>query len=201
MDAQEWDERYSEHDHLWSVTPNLFVADRLKGVRPGRGLDVAAGEGRNAIWLASLGWKMTAVDFSEVATSRGRSHSDEVEFVVADVTAWEPDGVFDLILMAYLHLSAADFEDLVRRSRGWLATGGELFLIGHDVSNIDQGWGGPQYPDILWDVPLVVEWLEGMTIVEAQVVNRPVETDEGRRYARDALIRARVVPPEGGATP
>jgi hypothetical protein len=46
----------------------------------------------------------------------------------------------------------------------------------------------------------VVEWLEGMTIVEAQVVNRPVETDEGRRYARDALIRARVAPPEGGST-
>jgi SAM-dependent methyltransferase len=191
VDSQEWDERYSEHDHLWSVTPNLFVADRLNGAKPGRGLDVASGEGRNAIWLASLGWEMTAVDFSEVATARGRSHSDDVDFVVADVTAWEPDGVFDLILMAYLHLTAPDFEDLVRRSRSWLAPGGELFLIGHDVSNIDQGWGGPQYPGILWDVPVVVEWLEEMTIVEAEVVNRPVETDEGRRYARDALIRAR----------
>jgi SAM-dependent methyltransferase len=192
MDAQEWDERYQEHDHLWSVTPNLFVADRLKGAKPGRGLDLASGEGRNAIWLASLGWEMTAVDFSEVATARGRSHSEDVDFVVADVTAWEPDGSFDLILMAYLHLTAPDFEDLVLRSRGWLAPDGELFLIGHDLSNIEQGWGGPQYPDILWDVPVVVEWLEGMTIVEAEVVNRPVETDEGRRYARDALIRARV---------
>jgi SAM-dependent methyltransferase len=191
VDSQEWDERYSEHDHLWSVTPNLFVADRLNGAKPGRGLDVASGEGRNAIWLASLGWEMTAVDFSEVATARGRSHSDDVDFVVADVTAWEPDEVFDLILMAYLHLTASDFEDLVRRSRSWLAPGGEMFLIGHDVSNIDQGWGGPQYPGILWDVPVVVEWLEEMTIVEAEVVNRPVETDEGRRYARDALIRAR----------
>jgi SAM-dependent methyltransferase len=192
VDSQEWDERYSEHDHLWSVTPNLFVADRLNGAKPGRGLDVASGEGRNAIWLASLGWEMTAVDFSEVATARGRSHSDDVDFVVADVTAWEPDEVFDLILMAYLHLTASDFEDLVRRSRSWLAPGGEMFLIGHDVSNIDQGWGGPQYPEILWDVPVVVEWLEGMTVVEAAVVNRPVETEEGRRYARDALIRARV---------
>jgi SAM-dependent methyltransferase len=192
VDSQEWDERYSEHDHLWSVTPNLFVADRLNGAKPGRGLDVASGEGRNAIWLASLGWEMTAVDFSEVATARGRSHSDDVDFVVADVTAWEPDEVFDLILMAYLHLTASDFEDLVRRSRSWLAPGGEMFLIGHDVSNIDQGWGGPQYPGILWDVPVVVEWLEGMTVVEAAVVNRPVETEEGRRYARDALIRARV---------
>lgn len=191
MDPGDWDERYREHDHLWSVTPNIFVADRLKGADPSRGLDLAAGEGRNAIWLASLGWEMTAVDFSEVAIARGRSHSEEVEFIVADITRWEADGVFDLILMAYLHLTVSDFESLVRRSTGWLAPGGELFLIGHDVSNIEEGWGGPQYPEILWDVPEVVGWLDGMTIVEAEVVNRPVDTDEGRRYARDALIRAR----------
>lgn len=192
MVAQGWDERYQSHDHLWSVTPNIFVADRLKGAAPGRGVDIAAGEGRNAIWLASLGWEMTAVDFSEVATARGRSHSEAVDFVVADVTTWEPDGVFDLVLMAYLHLTAADFESLVRRSRDWLASGGELFLIGHDVSNVDDGWGGPEDPEILWDVPEVVGWLEGMTVVEAEVVNRPVDSDDGRHYARDALVRARV---------
>jgi hypothetical protein len=93
--------------------------------------------------------------------------------------------------MAYLHLAAADFEALVRRVSGWLEPGGELFLIGHDVSNIDQGWGGPQDPGILWDALEIVRWLEGMAIVESLVVRRPVETDEGRRYARDALIRAR----------
>jgi hypothetical protein len=114
-----------------------------------------------------------------------------VEFVVADITEWEPEGQFDLILMAYLHLTAPDFESLVRRCRGWLAPEGELFLVGHDASNIDQGWGGPQYSEILWDVPEILEWLKGMTIIEAEVVNRPVETDEGRRYARDALVRAR----------
>jgi SAM-dependent methyltransferase len=191
MDAHEWDDRYREHEHLWSVTPNLFVADRLRGATPGRGLDLASGEGRNSIWLASLGWRMTAVDFSEVATARGRSNSDDVEFIVADITDWEPEGRFDLILMAYLHLAAADFEALVRRVSGWLEPGGELFLIGHDVSNIDQGWGGPQDPGILWDALEIVRWLEGMAIVESLVVRRPVETDEGRRYARDALIRAR----------
>ena len=192
MDARDWDERYREHDHLWSVTPNLFVADRLSQADPGRGLDLAAGEGRNSIWLSSKGWRMTAVDFSEVAISKGRSKSDDVEFVVADITEWEPEDSFDLILMAYLHLASHEFESLVRRSTGWLAPGGELFLIGHAVSNLDQGWGGPPSPEVLWDVPVVVSWLEGMTIVEAEVVNRPVDTEEGRRHARDALIRARV---------
>ncbi|HEY4606134.1 MAG TPA: class I SAM-dependent methyltransferase, partial [Acidimicrobiia bacterium] len=75
MDSADWDQRYLEADRLWSATPNLFVADRLRHLAPGRGLDLAAGEGRNAIWLASLGWKMTAVDFSEVAVARGSAQS------------------------------------------------------------------------------------------------------------------------------
>jgi len=191
VDAAEWDERYRSHEHLWSVTPNLFVADRLGGVPPGRGLDLAAGEGRNAIWLASLGWDMTAVDFSEVAINKGKAQSDDVEFLIADVRTWETEQRFDLVLIAYLHLDSGDYETIVRRARDWLAPGGELFLIGHDVSNITDGWGGPQYPELLWDVSEVLGWLDGLVIVEAVVVNRPVDTDDGRKYARDTLVRAR----------
>lgn len=192
MDAFAWDERYRNTERLWSEGPNLFVADRLAGAEPGRGLDLAAGEGRNAVWLASRGWKMTAVDFSAVAVQRGREQSEAVEWVEADVLDWEPDDRFDLILIAYLQVPAPDLEKVVRRAREWLGPGGELFLIGHDVSNLEDGWGGPQHPDLLWEVPALVGWLEGTTLVEAQVVRRPVETNEGRRYARDALVRARV---------
>ena len=191
MDAAEWDERYRGHDHVWSVTPNLFVADRLGSSTPGSGLDLAAGEGRNAIWLASLGWEMTAVDFSEVAVGKGRARSEGVDFVVGDVRTWEPEQTFDLILIAYLHLTPPDYETVVRRAEDWLAPGGELFLIGHDVSNLAEGWGGPQYPELLWDVPEVLGWLDGMAIIEAEVVKRPVDTDDGRKYARDTLVRAR----------
>lgn len=196
MDAFEWDQRYRSTDRLWSATPNLFVADRLKTIPPGRGLDLAAGEGRNAIWLASLGWKMTAVDFSGVAVERGSAHTDEVEFVVADVLEWEPADSYDLILVAYLHLVASEFHAILLKAREWLASDGELFLIGHDVSNVSDGWGGPQYPEVLWDVPGIVGLLDGMFIVEAQVVRRPVETEDGPRFARDALVRARPRPPQ-----
>ena len=193
MDATDWDERYRSSDQLWSVTPNLFVADRLADVAPGRGLDLASGEGRNAIWLAERGWAMTAVDFSAVASSRATAQSDLVEFVVADVLTWEPDSRFDLVLITYLHLMPPDFEQVIRASREWLAPGGELFLIGHDVSNIEHGHGGPQVPEILWSVPDLLAWLDGMTVIEAQVVRRPVATGEGRVFARDALVRVRAL--------
>lgn len=170
----------------------MFVADRLAHAEPGVGLDVASGEGRNAVWLAERGWEMTAVDFSEVAIERGRAASDDVDFVVADVLEWEPGKRYDLALIAYLHLHEEDMRQVIERVASWLKPGGELFLIGHDESNIAEGHGGPQVPEILTKVEATVEWLDGLEIVEAQVVRRPVETDDGQVFARDALVRARV---------
>ncbi len=192
MDRKSWDQRYQATERLWSVEPNMFVADRLGPSQPGVGLDVASGEGRNAIWLASRGWKMTAVDFSEVAVEKGRSQTDQVGFVVADVLTWEPPERYDLVLVAYLHLPETQMREVIERVASWLRPGGELFLIGHDESNIEEGHGGPQVPEILTRVESIVEWLPGLDVVEAQVVNRPVETDQGRVFARDSLVRARV---------
>lgn len=190
MDATDWDEKYRAADRLWSVEPNVFVADRLGSHRAGTGLDLASGEGRNAIWLAAQGWDMTAVDFSQTAVERGRQVSDEVEWVVADVRVWEPtEGErFDLIVVAYLHLPMVDLEAMTRRAVDWLASGGELFMVGHDRTNIEHGVGGPQYPEILWDVEEIVPWLDGLDILEAEVVERDVP---GGGVALDALIRAR----------
>ena len=137
---------------------------------------------------------MTAVDFSGVAVAKGIGQGSGAEFVVADVLDWEPTGEFDLVLIAYLQLREADFEKVVRRSAQWLSPGGEIFLVGHHTSNIEQGWGGPQFLEVLWDVERIVDWIDGLTVVEAGVVRRPLETDDGPRFARDALVRAQAPP-------
>jgi hypothetical protein len=137
---------------------------------------------------------MTAVDFSEVAAEKGRAAAEAVDFVVDDVLTWEPEMGFDLILIAYLHLPEGELSAVVTRVTNWLEPGGEIFMIGHDRSNIDEGYGGPQVLEILWDVQTIRPWLDGLTVVEAQVVRRPVETDDGTVYARDTLIRARAIP-------
>jgi SAM-dependent methyltransferase len=193
LDATEWDERYRATDRLWSAEPNVFVADRLGGMRPGRGLDLASGEGRNAIWLAEQGWDMTAVDFSDAAIERGRATSDEVSWVVADIRDWEQDDFYDLVVVAYLHLMLDEFERLIRRVVTWLAPGGELFMVGHDRRNMEQGVGGPQVPEVLWDIEEIVPWLDGLDILEAEIVERVVVGESEPRIALDALIRARRV--------
>jgi SAM-dependent methyltransferase len=207
MDAEAWDERYRAAEMLWSAGPNLFVEERLADRGPGVGLDLASGEGRNAVWLASKGWKMTAVDFSSTALQRGRERSQDVDFVEADVFTWEPDWIqvhpenarhpatdgprrFDLVLIAYLQVEAEPLQELVERASGWLAPGGELFMIGHDLTNLDEGVGGPQVPELLWDLDLMLEWLGELRVVEGGVVDRPVEVDGDVAYAKDTLLRA-----------
>jgi ubiquinone/menaquinone biosynthesis C-methylase UbiE len=152
--AEEWDERYAEQ-RQWSAEPNALVGELLADLPPGDAVDLAAGEGRHALWLAGLGWRVTAVDFSDVGLSRGRSQpgADEVTWVTADVTAWatEPESL-DLVLVAYLHLAQADTTVLLTRAVGWLRPGGRLLVLGHDVENITAGVGGPQEPAILHSV-------------------------------------------------
>jgi SAM-dependent methyltransferase len=152
--AEEWDERYAEQ-RQWSAEPNALVGALLTDLTPGAAVDLAAGEGRHALWLAGRGWCVTAVDFSDVGLSRGRSQpgAGEVTWVTADVTAWatEPESL-DLVLVAYLHLAEADTIALLSRAVGWLRPGGRLLVLGHDVENITAGVGGPQEPAILHSV-------------------------------------------------
>ncbi|HXO25253.1 MAG TPA: class I SAM-dependent methyltransferase, partial [Streptosporangiaceae bacterium] len=72
MDRQQWDERYSAAGFVWATGPNQFVAVELAGLPAGRAIDLAAGEGRNTVWLAERGWRVTAVDFSRVGLDKGR---------------------------------------------------------------------------------------------------------------------------------
>src|ERR1700754_4102577 len=113
VDAAAWDRRYAREDLLWSAGPNRLVAAELSELPAGRALDLASGEGRNALWLAERGWRVTAVDFSPVATERARrlaaARSLDLETIVADVVSWVPPaGAFDAVVIAYLHLPAAD---------------------------------------------------------------------------------------------
>ncbi|MFC7739793.1 class I SAM-dependent methyltransferase [Nocardiopsis composta] len=95
MDSKAWDERYRATGLVWGAGPNRFVVEQTEGLAPGRALDLAAGEGRNAVWLAERGWRVTAVDFSPVAVERGRRIAAErgadVEWAAADVRAYTPN--------------------------------------------------------------------------------------------------------------
>ena len=198
MDAAAWDERYAASDLVWSAQPNQFVEAECADLPPGRALDLAAGEGRNAIWLARRGWDVTAVDFSQVGLDKGRELAGEtaVQWVCADVTTWQPPEPMDLVLIAYLQVPAVQRRAAVRSGFAALVPGGTLLLVAHDSTNLLEGTGGPQDPDVLMTADDVLADLGGFgfDVVVADRVPREVAADDDHRgspakVAWDCLVR------------
>jgi SAM-dependent methyltransferase len=208
MDARAWDERYAASELVWSATPNQFVASELEALRPGRALDLAAGEGRNALWLAERGWQVTAVDFSLAGLDKGRTLQERhergrdlhVDWVHADVLGYDSGPVpYDLVVLAYLQLTDDERRTAVRRAFGALQVGGTFFLVAHDATNLTEGTGGPTSAEVLYTAEDVLADLDGerFDVERAERVERlvppadPVHTHEGdeSRTAYDALVR------------
>lgn len=196
MDSDAWDARYAAAELVWSAEPNSFLVAELADLTPGRALDVACGEGCNAIWLAEQGWEVTGVDFSSVALDKARrlaeSRRVSVTWRVADVVSGTPEpAAFDLVAIFYLHLSS----EARRRAFGAAARavrpGGTLLVVGHDTTNLTDGWGGPRDATVLYGPDDVVADISDLEIVDATHVDRPVVvTDDGPKTAIDVLVRA-----------
>jgi SAM-dependent methyltransferase len=196
MDASDWDERYSGSDLVWSTTPNMFVVEETESLTPGRVLDLAGGEGRNAIWLAARGWDAELVEFSDVALQRGRALAAErgvtIATTLADVTAAPALDAADLVLLCYLQLPQGPLARALRHAASLVAPGGRLLVIAHERDNLEHGVGGPPDPDMLPTVAQVVAAIEGtgLSIERAEQVRRPVETEGRTRDAIDLVVRA-----------
>ncbi len=200
MDAGAWDERYGASELIWSVTPNQFVESECAGLPPGRALDLAAGEGRNAIWLARRGWRVTALDFSSVAIAKGRrlAGAVEIDWRVADATSWRPEHDYDLAVIAYLQLAAEERRAAMLGAFDALAVGGTFLLVAHDSTNLVEGTGGPQDPAVLMTAGDVLADLEGTRydVERAGRVPRRVRAadehgGEADLTAWDCLVRVR----------
>jgi SAM-dependent methyltransferase len=197
MDADIWNQRYSETELMWSAGPNTFVEQLCRDLTPGRSIDLAAGEGRNAIWLAEHGWDSTAVDYSDVAIDRARQIAAKrgvaITAEVADLTTYEPAaGGYDLVLVAYLQLPDDQLTPILRRAAAAVAPGGTFLLVGHDRENLEHGYGGPQHPDVLTSPDQVVAAIgDGFEVDRSEVAERRVQTADGERVALDTLVLAR----------
>jgi len=210
MDASDWDRRYADADLIWGAPPNQFVVEMCWSLPPQRALDLACGEGRNAIWLAERGWEVTALDFSQVALDKGRTVASRATRSVRARITWRRADVvtedlgtatYDLIVIAYLHLPAEERRTVLRHAVDALAPRGLLVMVGHDTTNIAQGFGGPQDPEILYtpediNSDITAADLGGaMRVRLAEQRNRLTEAQD----AIDALVVAEKAEPDPGS--
>jgi len=195
MDSDAWDARYAAAELVWTAEPNRFLVDEVADLAPGRALDVACGEGRNAIWLAEQGWAVTGVDFSPVALDKARRLAEArgvtVTWRLADVVinSAEP-GSFDLVAVFCLQLPPEARRSALGAAARAVAPGGTLLVVGHDTTNLTEGWGGPRDVSVLYGPDDVAADVADLEIVKAQRVDRPVMTDDGPKAAIDVLVRA-----------
>jgi len=203
MDSTTWDKKYKDSELLWSADANIWVKDLTQDLPAGTALDIAAGEGRNALWLVARGWEVTAVDFSVVALQRARALADEhlgrdadrLTTLEADVETWVPKArSYDLVLVAYLHLPEQLRRSVMRAAAEAVASGGTLLVVGHDLENLGSGHGGPQNPEVLYRPSDIVADIEpaGLIVDRSETAARSVTDGQGQpAEALDALVVAR----------
>jgi len=199
MDAKAWNERYRASELVWSAGPNQVIEAELAEMQPGRAVDLACGEGRNAIWLARQGWQVTAVDFARDGLDKGRVLAGglDIDWVCADVTTWRrrhDEPAYDVAVVAYLQVAAPARRAAVRNAYDSVRTGGTFLLVAHDSTNLTEGTGGPQDPSVLMTAEDVLTDLGGETfeVQRAGRVARVVADGHGEEPAAtawDCLVR------------
>ena len=209
MDANDWNARYDTDELIWTGEANQFLAPAVEHLEPGTALDLACGEGRNAVWLATKGWTVTGVDFAGVGLSKAErlatGASVSGTWITADATNWiPPSRGYDLVVMFYLQLPASERQKSVRTAVSALAPDGTLLIVAHHLLNLAEGHGGPQDAnflmtpeDVVDDIAAAELGLDVELVVErSERVDRMVDTPDGPRVAIDMLVRARRIDTE-----
>jgi len=193
---EDWNRRHASAERIRATAaPSRFLVAEVAGLVPARALDLACGAGRNAVWLAEQGWQVTAVDFSGVALGMARelaaARGVSPEWIEADLADWTPSPrAFDLVCVLYLQLPAPERRAVLARAADAVAPGGTLVVLGHDLLNLTEGWGGPTQANVLYTPADIVAEIGALVVDKALRVKRPVEEGGAVHEAIDALVRA-----------
>lgn len=207
FDKDYWDERYrsAQHHHLWSGNPNPNLVAEAEELTPGAALDAGAGEGADAIWLARRGWRVTAVDISDVALERAVAHAAEagqdiaerIEWVREDMGLWQPpERSYDLVTSQYMHMPPDSRRIVYARLAAAVAVGGMLLIVGHHPSDMETSMPRPQQPELFFTGDDLAAELgdEGWEVVTNVAAPRKATDPEGRTVTiHDSVFRARRV--------
>lgn len=133
FDKSYWERHWADHASMGIAPAHPYLAAEVGDLPPGTALDAGCGAGAEAIWLATAGWQVTAVDISAAALARGSARASGttgIAWVEADLSAWTPPASYDLVTTHYAHPAIPQL-DFYERVAGWVAPGGTLLVVGH----------------------------------------------------------------------
>ena len=187
-----WNERYAGDELAYGDEPNDFlrdIADRLP--RAGRAVDLAAGQGRNAVFLASLGLDVLAVDQSEVGLRRSEelaaARGVALRTEVADLREFDVEpGSLDVVSSIFVHLPSSVRTSVHGRVSTWLRPGGLFVFEWYGPGQLGRGTGGPNDPDQVASLEVITSELDGFDIEHGAEVERDVL--EGRYHTGASAV-------------
>jgi len=188
FDVDFWEERYSGKDPAWSGRANVTLVAEVSGLTPGRALEVAAGEGGDALWLAEQGWRVTATDFAAAGLARGaaqareRGVADRVVWRQADIAAWTGDETYDLVTSHYLHPAPEQRAAVTRTLASLVGPGGHLLIVGHHVLDLATTMPRPDIPELFTDADELLGHLDATEwdVLACEARPRDAVDPEGR---------------------
>jgi 2-polyprenyl-3-methyl-5-hydroxy-6-metoxy-1,4-benzoquinol methylase len=192
MSTTFWDERYSGDELVYGSAPNDFLSQQAhRFPKTGRALDIGAGEGRNALFLASLGLDVLAVDQSAVGMQKAqrlaRERGVSLRTQAADLNDFQADpNSFDVVSSIFVHLPAALRAKVHKNIITWLKPGGVFVLEAYAPDQLRRDTGGPKDPLLLAPLQTLLSELAGLTIEHQAALVRNV--GEGRFHSGEASV-------------
>jgi len=207
-----WEERYAAPGLAWSGAPNPVLVADATPLAPGNALDIGSGEGGDALWLASRGWRVTGVDIAANALAKARARVEAIDVAAAariqweqhDLTEWSPEPrTFDLVSSQFMHLPDPARSRLFRSLAAGVSPGGTLLIVGHDASNAEPGGHRAHLHELMFGVDDVLAAIagEGLEVEVAESRARQASVaPESAPTERDVVVRATrpVRPPAAG---
>lgn len=185
-----WNARYGAEPTVYGEGPNVFFAQQLAQLTPGRILLPGDGEGRNAVHAAVQGWAARSFDASPVGVEKAKAMAAKrgvtIEAEVGDCHHWAPDERFEAIGLCYLHLPPALRAGFHPRVADWLKPGGTLIVEGFGPGQLAFTSGGPKALDMLFTTAMLEADFAGLDVVLS--VTEEVVLDEGPYHQGQAEV-------------
>ncbi len=186
-----WDNRFSKEEYNYGKEPNNFLREELSKLKPGKILFIGEGEGRNAVYAATLGWNVDALDFSEAGKRKAEKLADELGVKInyqlqefSELTVQE--NYFDAVGIFFIHLENEIRTLLFKKLISSLKPTGKIIFECFEKEQLNYTSGGPKDAELLYSLEDVVN--EFIDLEFDKLSKEKVYLNEGKGHLGDASV-------------
>ncbi len=188
---EQWNDRYSKEEFIYGKEPNKFFEEEVNKLNPGKILMLGEGEGRNAVYAASLGWNVDAVDQSEAGKIKAMQLSSErkvnINYYVEDLYSYTPkQNHYDAAAFIFLHLEESLRSIVFKKAIDSLKPGGKIIFEAFEKEQIKNNSGGPKSIELLYLLKDVIE--DFIDLDFEKLAKEKIVLNEGKGHEGEGVV-------------